>query len=111
MGGRNYFRGALKDSVFSVNDIHSRCYLDGRPINHDLCSSVCTQENTPVRVENNGFYYFTKEAFLKFGTRICGDNGERHLKGTEAIDIDTEDDWQMAQAWAAHISNKGESDE
>jgi len=88
------------DSTFATTEIQSRASFGGSPVNFSARSSVCSQDTPPITVENSGFYFFTREAFLKYGARICGENGEVPLKPWEAIDIDTESDWRMAEAWA-----------
>lgn len=98
--GYIYLTQCIKDSVFSASLIRSRGMFDGRPINFGIMSSICTQQNEPIVIENSGFYFFTRDAFLQYGRRICGDHGRVPLRPWEAIDVDTPDDFELAQAWA-----------
>lgn len=86
------------DSLYSVSEIQARCFThDGKPINHNPNELIQTQYLKPVLVENSGFYVFSRSSFAKHKQRI----GERPLLFSiaqyEAIDIDNENDFQIAE--------------
>jgi len=86
------------DSLYSVSEIQARCFThDGKPINHNPSELIQTQYLKPVLVENSGFYVFSRDSFAKHKQRI----GEKPLlfpiDQYEAIDIDNEDDFQIAE--------------
>ncbi len=87
------------DSLFSVTRHQSRFYdAGGRPLNHDPGELLRTQDLPPLLEENSCFYLFSRASFSRTGRRI----GERPLlfaiDPLEAIDIDEESDWRLAEA-------------
>jgi len=90
------------DSIFSVTRLQARLWgSDGQPINHDPAVLLRTQDLAPVFIENSSFFIFPSALLLQTGNRI----GERprmfEMSPIEAIDIDTEDDWALADAIAS----------
>ncbi len=90
------------DSLFAVNRIQTRFYReDGTAVNHDPKSLVRTQDLEPWYEENSTLYIFTAESFAKTNARI----GERPIlfetPKLESIDIDGQEDWDLAKALAA----------
>jgi CMP-N-acetylneuraminic acid synthetase len=90
------------DSAFGVTRIQARLWTaDAQAINHDPAVLLRTQDLPPVFLENSCFYLFTPEILRARGNRI----GERPLlvevPPMEAIDIDEESDWALAEAVAA----------
>jgi CMP-N-acetylneuraminic acid synthetase len=90
------------DSAFGVTRIQARLWTaDAQPINHDPAVLLRTQDLPPVYLENSCFYIFTPETLRSRQNRI----GERPLlvevPPDEALDIDEESDFQLAQAVAA----------
>lgn len=86
------------DSLFSVTRHHTRLFdAAGRPINHDPAALIRTQDLPPVFEENSNLYLFTA-AQVAEGRRF----GDRPLlfemNPLEAIDIDDEDDFVLAEA-------------
>ena len=86
------------DSVFSVNKILSRLYQgDGKAINHDPEELLRTQDLLPVYEENSNFYIFSKNSFNKAGNKRIGINPYMFaVPKFEALDIDTQADFDMA---------------
>ena len=85
------------DSLFSVNRHQTRFYrADGTPINHDPDNLIPTQDLEPWFEENSCFYLFSKGSFAATRARI----GEKPIlyetPKLEAIDIDEQEDWDMA---------------
>lgn len=90
------------DSLFTVNKIQTRFYrADGSPVNHDPNNLIQTQDLEPWFEENSNLYIFSRESFTNTNARI----GRKPLLYTmdklEAIDIDTPEDWALAEAVAS----------
>ncbi|KUG27243.1 n-acetylneuraminate cytidylyltransferase [hydrocarbon metagenome] len=86
------------DSLFSVTAMHTRLWdASGRPMNHDPRVLLRTQDLPPVFEENSNLYLFSAASLQKCGNRI----GERPLlfevPRQEALDIDEEFDFQLAE--------------
>lgn len=95
-GGEEY------DSLFSVTPHRSRFYdAQGRPINHDPSELVPTQALDPLLEENSNFYIFSRSGFADTRKRI----GRRpilfEMDPLEAVDIDTPEEWKLAEALLA----------
>ena len=87
------------DSLFSITRLQTRLYWpDGRPINHNPDELLRTQDLPPVCEENSNIYIFSKKSFQKHKRRI----GEKpylfEMDKIEAVDIDEETDFQIAEA-------------
>jgi N-acylneuraminate cytidylyltransferase len=87
------------DSLFSVTRLQTRLYdADGRAVNHDPSRLLRTQDLAPMFEENSNLYLFTRESFAQTGSRI----GRRPLlfemSKLEALDIDEEGDFLLADA-------------
>jgi CMP-N-acetylneuraminic acid synthetase len=94
----------VHDSLFSVTRWQTRLYAgDGTPLNHDPNVLVRTQDLPPVYEENSNLYLFTS-AQIAAGRRI----GERpilfEVDPLEAIDIDEEADFVLAEALDRHLA-------
>jgi CMP-N-acetylneuraminic acid synthetase len=86
-----------RDSLFGVTELHTRLYdIDGRAINHDPRQLLRTQDLPPVYEENSCLYLFTRENLVKFGHRIGAAPLMFTVPRDEALDIDEELDFQMA---------------
>lgn len=96
------------DSVFSVNKIQSRLYWsDGMAINHNPDELIRTQDLPMVFEENSNFYIFTKGSFEKAGNKRIGKNPYMfEVPSLESIDIDTQEDFDMAEYVKNYITNK-----
>ena len=86
------------DSLVSVNRLQARCYRhDGMPINHDPKVVLMTQALQPVYEENSNLFLFSRTSFFAHGGRV----GARPLlfetPKLESIDIDYEEDFQLAE--------------
>ena len=86
------------DSLFSVTRVQARLWdALGRPINHNPAILLRTQDLPPVYEENSCLYIFTRETLERRRNRI----GERplifELDRLEAVDIDEELDFVVAE--------------
>jgi CMP-N-acetylneuraminic acid synthetase len=87
-----------RDSLFSVTRLQTRLWdQHGRPMNHDPAVLLRTQDLPPVYEENSNIFVFTREILERRGNRI----GERPLlfevDRLEALDIDEEHDFRIAE--------------
>ena len=92
------------DSLFSVTRWQTRLYAaDGTPINHDPDVLLRTQDLPPVYEENSNLYLFTADQ-IAAGRRI----GKRpilfEIDPLEAVDIDEETDFVLAEALDRHLA-------
>jgi len=87
------------DSLFSVNRLQTRLYYqDGRPVNHDPGKLIRTQDLNPLFEENSNFYIFSRKSFFEAGGRRIGLRPQMfEIDKLEAIDIDDERDFELAE--------------
>ncbi len=88
-----------KDSLFSVTELHTRLYdSDAKAINHDPKELLRTQDLPPIYEENSCLYMFSRESLEKQGHRI-GKRPVMHvIPAEQALDIDEESDFLMAES-------------
>ena len=87
------------DSLFTVNRHQTRFYkFDATPINHDPNNLVPTQDLEPYFEENSCLYLFSRESFQLNDARICLTPQLIEIPKIEAVDIDEQDDWELAEA-------------
>jgi CMP-N-acetylneuraminic acid synthetase len=89
------------DSLFGVTRLQARLWsADSSPINHDPGLLARTQDLPPVFLENSCLYLFSRDSLERHQSRI----GERPLMfeipRDEALDIDDEADFALAEALA-----------
>ena len=93
------------DSLFTVTRHQTRFYrVDGSAINHDPANLIRTQDLEPWFEENSCMYLFSAASFTRTQARI----GERPMlfpiPQREAVDIDDQDDWNVATLLAAGMA-------
>jgi CMP-N-acetylneuraminic acid synthetase len=92
------------DSSFSVTKLQARMWSrDAVPINHDRAQLLRTQDLEPVFIENSCFFIFTPGLLRASGTRIGAHPQMIEMDPLEAVDIDTEHDWAVAEALAERL--------
>lgn len=100
-----YKEGVAKgevDSLFTVNKIQTRFYrADGSPVNHDPDNLIQTQDLEPWYEENSNLFIFSAESFATTNARIGKKPALHVMNPMEAADIDTPEDWDLAEALAA----------
>lgn len=86
------------DSMYSVTRFQARFNFESNvPINHSPESLLRTQDLPPLFMENSCFFIFDRNLFKKNKSRV-GDNPLMfETPQLESIDIDTEEDWYLAQ--------------
>lgn len=87
-----------KDSLFSVTELHTRLYdAQGAAINHDPGHLLRTQDLPPVYEENSCLYLFTRQTLEQNGHRIGAKPLMFPIPAQEALDIDEESDFRLAE--------------
>lgn len=91
------------DSLFSVNEYHSRFYdSELKPINHDPSNLIRTQDLRPVYEENSCLYIFTADSFAQTKARIGKNPMLFTTPPIESIDIDDAVSWRIAELLGLH---------
>ena len=88
------------DSAYTAKKIQNFIWFDEKPLNYRLDNIPRTQELTPIWVETSAFFMFRKEIFTRFNRRIGFHPYRQEVKGIETIDIDTEEDFKLAEVYA-----------
>lgn len=87
------------DSAFGVTRIQARFWtVQGEPINHDFSALLPTQDLEPLCLENSALYLFSRESLNRTGNRIGRDPLMIDIPALDALDIDTEEDFLLAEA-------------
>lgn len=97
-----YFHGIDNndsDSLFGVTEHRFRLYdQHGAPVNHAAHALAMSQDLEPLYEDNSAFYLFSRASFERNQSRIGTDPVMFPVSKLEAIDIDTEDDFKVADA-------------
>ncbi len=96
-----YFSSLGKyDSLFSVTPRQVRLYWkDGKAINHDPEQLLPTQHLEPIYQENSRLYVFSRTSFYQSGNWRIGLKPQMfEMDKLEAVDIDEEEDFRLAEA-------------
>lgn len=94
------------DSSFTAFNIHNFCWFKNHPFNYDPSNVPRTQDLEPVMVETSGLYIFSKELFIKNRRRIGYKPYIKIIDTFEGWDIDTLEDWKMAELIGNYVHNK-----
>lgn len=95
---RAYRQAAQHDSLMSVTPWHTRLYdTSGSPINHDPAELIRTQDLDPVYEENSNLYIAPRRLVIEIGRRVGPSPLLFPIAAHEAIDIDDEFDFAMAE--------------
>ncbi len=93
------------DSLFTVTRHQTRFYrADGSAINHDPANLIRTQDLEPWFEENSCMYLFSAASFARTQARIGDHPILFPIPKREAVDIDEQDDWNVAALLAAGMS-------
>lgn len=98
------------DSAFSAMEIQDYCWYKNQPINYDMKDIVTTQNLEPIYMETGAFYIFTREVFEKYHQRIGKHPYIQRVGQFEAVDVDTPEDYKMAQVVAEYLEKCGEDE-
>ncbi len=97
-----FFGQSDHDSLFSVTPVTTRMYWpDGRGINHDPDRLIRTQDLEPIYEENSCIYIFSREGFTSRRNRLGCRPMMFEMDRYEAVDIDYEYDFAVAEALMA----------
>ena len=87
------------DSLFSVTALYTRLWDSlARPINHNASILLRTQDLPPVFEENSCIYVFDREVLERHRNRIGSRPIMWEIDAEEAVDIDVELDFQIAES-------------
>lgn len=91
-------RAGRHDSAFAAVRVQEFLWAHGKAINFDPADTPRTQDLDPLFAETSGYYAFTREVFLRTGRRVGLNPLIIEVSKIEAIDIDTADDFSIANA-------------
>lgn len=86
------------DSAFAVKRLQDFLWKDGRPYNYSLEDIPRTQDLEAVYEETSGFYIFERSVMTDYNRRIGKRQYMVEVSEIEAIDIDEEEDFIIADA-------------
>lgn len=89
------------DSAFTAKKIQNFVWYNNLPLNYKLEDIPRTQDLEPVWEETSAFFVFNKNLFLETNRRIGFVPYLQEVKGIETIDIDTKEDFILANAYAS----------
>jgi CMP-N-acetylneuraminic acid synthetase len=94
-----FFQGwPERDSLFSVTPFQTRLWTqEGKPVNHNPEELIPTQDLDPLYVENSCIYIFSREGLVERRHRIGRSPKLFEIDSEEAIDIDTEWEFKLAE--------------
>jgi len=96
---RESFEKGTHDSLFSVTRRHVRIWSEeGKPLNHDPHVLLQTQDLPPFFEENSCLYLFTPKGLVRNANRIGRKPLMFEMDPLEAVDIDEEVDFLLAEA-------------
>ena len=85
------------DSVLACTKHYEFAYIDNKPINFDPNVIQKTQDLNPIIMGNGAFFIFTKKMFKKYKNRTGKNPYFYPLNFKESIEIDTEEDFELAK--------------
>lgn len=91
------------DSAFSCVEMQDYCWYQGKPLNYNMQDIVTTQNLEPIYMETGAFFIFRKEVFTELHQRIGKNPYKCVIDQFEAVDIDTEEDFEFARAVANYL--------
>jgi CMP-N-acetylneuraminic acid synthetase len=85
------------DSAFTASKIQDYLWIDNKPMNFDATNLPRSQDLAPIYRETSGIYVFTKNQYLQTHRRIGNKPYIKEVSYKEAIDINTAEDFELAQ--------------
>ena len=85
------------DSCFTATENHSFYWLAGNPVNYRPEILPRSQDMLPMIEETTGLYGISGEALRKYRCRIGRKPYIHIVSRFEAVDINTEEDWKLAE--------------
>lgn len=104
---RMYLDDDACDSVFTVTRLQQRLWDEHTaPVNHDPKVLLRTQDLAPLYIENSCLFVFERDLIARTGNRIGANAKMLEMDPIEAMDIDEEPDFELAEAaWAMQQKN------
>ncbi len=96
------------DSLFTATEIYSWFWYNNKPVNYDPKVLPRSQDATPIIRETTGLYAIRRDALLKNKCRIGENPYMLYVGEMEAMDIDTEQDFRIAEFIASDIRKQTE---
>lgn len=90
------------DSAFCASKIQDFLWQDGKPMNFNAADIPRSQDLKPIYRETSGIYVFRREIFQKLRRRIGANPYIKEVTYREAIDINTPEDFALAEIMAGH---------
>lgn len=91
------------DSSFAVRKVQDFLWKDGNPMNYDLDNIPRTQDLPNIYQETSGFYIYRSEVIHQYNRRIGNTPYMVEVGEVESIDIDEQEDFEIADAVYNHI--------
>ena len=89
--------GGEYDSAFTATEIRDFLWQDNQPLNFDAANVPRSQDLKPIYRESSGIYVFTKKVFQRLNRRIGEHPYILGINMREAVDINTAEDFKMAE--------------
>lgn len=100
------------DSLMTVTPFRKRLWIDpDTGANHNPHQLIQTQDLKPWYEENSCFYIFTKQSLLIYENRLGSINQFFEIPALQAYDIDTNDEFTMAESYQKLKDEHGENNE
>lgn len=96
--GLEAVKSGAADSALAVEKMQDFFWQDGKPLNYDPASIPRTQDLNPIYKETCGLYIFSYDLLMKHNRRVGFAPKLIEVSTREAVDIDTEEDFMLAQA-------------
>lgn len=84
------------DSSTSVFELRQFAWYNNEPVNYNPGYITRTQDLQPILLETSGFYVYRKEVIQR-GSRIGNKPSFVPVSDSEALDIDTKEDFEMVE--------------
>ena len=94
------------DSAFLGQKVQQFFWQNNQPLNFDVQNFPRTQDLIPIYCETPGAYVFPRGTFEKYNRRVGGYPYIHEVSEIEARDIDTEDDFIIANAIYTYLLRK-----
>lgn len=104
--GLNVVISGEYDSAFAAKKLQDFLWKDGVPFNYTLDNIPRTQDLSPLYEETSGFYIYRDSVMTELNRRIGNKPYIVEVGETESIDIDEQEDFEIAEAIFNHIMLK-----
>ena len=93
----------MNDSAFAAKKLQDFLWKDGKPFNYSLEDIPRTQDLPPLYEETSGFYIYDSSVINDLGRRIGQKPYVVEVNEIESIDIDENEDFDIADAVFNHF--------